>query len=49
MKSFSYTLTDPEGLHARPAGTLVKEAKKFPCTITIAKGSKYSDAKKCLV
>lgn len=46
MTSFSYTITDPEGLHARPAGALVKEAKKYPCKITVAKGGKYADAKK---
>ena len=26
MKSFEYTITDPVGIHARPAGILVKEA-----------------------
>ena len=25
MKSFEYTITDPVGIHARPAGVLVKE------------------------
>ena len=25
MKSFEYTITDPVGIHARPAGILVKE------------------------
>ena len=29
MKEFQYVITDPEGIHARPAGLLVKEAKKF--------------------
>ncbi len=29
MKEFEYTITDPQGIHARPAGLLVKEAKKF--------------------
>ena len=27
MKEFTYTITDPQGIHARPAGLLVKEAK----------------------
>ncbi|MBR3277907.1 MAG: HPr family phosphocarrier protein, partial [Lachnospiraceae bacterium] len=27
MKSFSYVITDPEGIHARPAGELVKQCK----------------------
>lgn len=26
MKEFNYTITDPQGVHARPAGVLVKEA-----------------------
>ena len=30
MKEFVYTITDPEGIHARPAGVLVKEAAKYP-------------------
>ena len=36
MKQFDYTITDPLGIHARPAGLLAKEAKKFTsvCTIT---------------
>ena len=29
MKEFTYTITDPEGIHARPAGELVKAAKAF--------------------
>ena len=29
MKSFEYTITDPVGIHARPAGILVKEIKKY--------------------
>jgi phosphocarrier protein len=35
MKSFEYTITDEVGIHARPAGVLVKEAKKFESTITL--------------
>lgn len=37
MKQFQYTITDPIGLHARPAGLLVKAAKPLDSTITIAK------------
>ncbi len=46
MKEFTFTITDPQGLHARPAGLLVKEAKKYESKITIAKGAKTGDAKK---
>ena len=39
MISFSYTLKDPMGLHARPAGLLAKEVRKYKSKITItAKG-----------
>ena len=34
MKEFNYTITDPQGIHARPAGVLVKEAAKYQSTIT---------------
>jgi phosphocarrier protein len=38
MKQFTYTITDPQGVHARPAGLLGKEAKNFAdTTITITK------------
>lgn len=29
MKQFEYTIKDEQGIHARPAGLIVKEAKKF--------------------
>ena len=35
MKDFTYTITDPVGLHARPAGMLSKAAKALNSTITI--------------
>lgn len=37
MKQFSYTITDPVGIHARPAGLLVKAAKALDSTVTVAK------------
>lgn len=38
MKQFDYTIKDPIGIHARPAGLLVKEAKTFAGTVvTITK------------
>lgn len=37
MKQFQYTVTDPMGIHARPAGVLVKAAKALDSTVTIAK------------
>lgn len=46
MKEFSYVLTDENGIHARPAGMLVKEAGKFQSKISILKGDKSADAKR---
>lgn len=38
MKQFDYTIKDPLGIHARPAGLLAKEAKAFAdTTVTITK------------
>jgi phosphocarrier protein len=48
MKEFNYTITDPLGIHARPAGILVKEAKKFTSKITVFKGDKSCDMRKLL-
>ena len=30
MKEFSYTITDPVGIHARPAGLLAKSGQGLP-------------------
>ena len=46
MKTFTYTITDELGIHARPAGALVKEAKKFESRLSVAKGPKKADLKK---
>lgn len=46
MKQFKYTITDPEGIHARPAGELVKAAKEFESKITLEKDGKSGDCKK---
>lgn len=40
MREFEYTITDELGIHARPAGLLVKEAKKFTSDCTITKDGK---------
>ena len=33
MKEFTYVITDKEGIHARPAGELVKLAKEYTSTV----------------
>lgn len=44
MKQFDYVITDPVGIHARPAGLLVKAAKGYASKITLQKDGKSSDA-----
>ncbi len=48
MKSFEYTITDPVGIHARPAGILVKEIKKYASTVNVVKGDKAVNALKLM-
>ena len=38
MQQFEYTIQDPLGIHARPAGLLAREAKGFQSLCTITKG-----------
>lgn len=35
MKKFEYTVKEASGIHARPAGLLVKAAKELDSTITL--------------
>lgn len=42
MKEFVYTIVDPIGMHARPAGMLVKLTKDMDSTVTVKKGDKSS-------
>lgn len=44
MRQFTYTITDPVGIHARPAGLLAKAAKALDSTVTIAKADGRSTA-----
>ena len=48
MKSFDYVITDPVGIHARPAGILVNEIKKFASAVTVTKGDKSVNALKLM-
>lgn len=48
MKTFTYTIKDDLGIHARPAGLLVKTAKNFNSEITIAKDGKSVNALKLM-
>ena len=46
MKEFQYTVKDACGIHARPAGLLVKVVKGFSSTATLEKNGKTCDLKK---
>lgn len=46
MVKFNYVITDEVGIHARPAGLLVKTAQQLKSKVTITKGEKSGDAKK---
>lgn len=48
MKSFKYVITDSVGIHARPAGMLAKEAKKYNSVIEIKSGEKTAQADKLM-
>ncbi len=48
MKEFTYVITDEIGIHARPAGMLVKEAKAFTSKITLEANGKSADATKLM-
>ena len=46
MKQRVYVIKDELGIHARPAGLLVKEALKFQSNVKIKMGDKEADAKR---
>lgn len=49
MQKFTFTIQDDAGIHARPAGLLVKEAEKFLSDIEIevvGKNDKKANAKR---
>ena len=48
MKRFEYVISDKLGIHARPAGELVKIAQKVESKILIKHGEKEVDAIKLL-
>lgn len=44
MKAFQYTIKDEIGIHARPAGLLAKEAKKYGSKIVLKTETKSAEA-----
>ena len=48
MKEIKYVLTDPLGIHARPAGQMIKMAGKYNCDIQIGSAKKMVNAKRII-
>ncbi|MDR1095216.1 MAG: HPr family phosphocarrier protein [Spirochaetaceae bacterium] len=48
MKEFEYTITDPNGIHARPAGLFAAKMQEFTSGITVVSGERTADGKKLL-
>lgn len=48
MKEFNYIITDAQGIHARPAGMLVKLAAGMSCDVKIIKDGRAVDAKRIM-
>ncbi len=48
MKEFKYTITDPAGIHARPAGILVKKTQPYASEVTLIKDDKQANGKSML-
>lgn len=45
MKELKYVITDPQGIHARPAGMLVKAVKGFESEIQMSKDGRAVNCK----
>ncbi len=45
MKEVKYIITDELGIHARPAGLLVKVVNQYDCNVAIKKGEQEGNAK----
>lgn len=48
MRTFTYIIKEETGIHARPAGLLTKEARKYESKITVHANGKSADATKLM-
>ena len=48
MKEFKHVIADPMGMHARPAGMLVKAVAGYASTITVTAPTGKADAKRLM-
>ena len=48
MREFQYTIQDPQGLHARPAGMLAQAAGRASGSVTLIAGGTEVNAKRVI-
>ena len=48
MKEFKHVIADPLGMHARPAGMLVKAAGNFSSKVTVSAPTGTADGKRLM-
>ena len=48
MKEFKHVINDPLGLHARPAGMLVKAVAKYASKVTVTAPTGTADCKRLM-
>lgn len=48
MKQFTHVIKDPLGMHARPAGQLVKAVAGYACSVTVTAPTGKADAKRLM-
>ena len=48
MKEIKYVITDPMGMHARPAGMLVKAVAPFASKVTVTAPTGTADARRLM-
>ena len=48
MQQLTFVIEDKNGMHARPAGAFVNEAKKYKSEITVYKDGKEANGKRLL-
>lgn len=40
-----FVISNPQGIHSRPSGEIMKKAKAYPCMITLTKDGREVNAK----
>jgi phosphotransferase system HPr (HPr) family protein len=48
MQQFTHTISDPNGIHARPAGLLAQQMQAFKSNVTIKKDEQSASAKQLI-